>query len=65
MQSISEAAPQRANNGFANPDIIPILKAAVQFVINEFDKEPAVDIRRADFDSPDGSLLCEAAIVTA
>jgi hypothetical protein len=60
-QSISETAPQPANIGFANPDIIPILKAAVQFVINEFDKGPAVDIRRADFNSPDESLLYEAA----
>jgi len=64
-QSISEAAPQPANIGFANPDIIPILKAAIQFVINEFDKTPAVDIRRIDFDLPDGSLLCEAAIIAA
>jgi hypothetical protein len=61
MQSISEAPPQLAKNGFANPDIIPILKAAVQFVVNEFDKGPAVDIRRADFNSPDESLLYEAA----
>jgi hypothetical protein len=44
---------------------IPILKAAVQFVIDEFANMPAVDIRRTDFDSPDESRLCEAAITTA
>jgi len=65
MQSISEAAPQLANIGFANTDIIPILKAVVQSVVNEFDYTPAVDIRRIDFDSPDGSALEREAIPQA
>lgn len=65
IQSISEAAPQLANIGFANTDIIPILKATVEFGVNEFDYTPAVDVRRIDFDSPDGSAPEREAISQA
>jgi hypothetical protein len=55
MQSISEAAPQPAKTGFmtglTNRDIVLILKAAVPFVVDEWEEAPAVAIRRIDFDS--------------
>src|SRR5512141_2079975 len=46
MQSISETAPQPAKTGFTSTDIILILKAAVQFVVDEFEEAPAVAVRR-------------------
>ena len=65
MQSISEAAPQPASIGFANMDIIPILKAAAEFVVTNSKSAPAVDIGRIDFDSPDESALEREAITRA